>query len=232
MGERVYQKSTLRICEIAHIQTQEAKQRYTDYGITEVEVLADADERRCEVCGKLHGKRFKLTETMPVPAHPRCRCCVIPVVDSGKTRMKLNIQLFAEKSEASLKDKTNASGSATVKLTEAQQVAQSKVEELKKQGELVFHKLDTKHHKEHCKYFLGKDDDEALLKYQKMASSFIKKDIAGNDVDGFVSEAGWLFKYEHSTKQFGLFSLYGTISTYFVPEEYWKKQIKNYRRKE
>ncbi|MBQ8763134.1 MAG: minor capsid protein [Clostridia bacterium] len=40
--------------ETAHIQTQAAKQRYTDYGIQEVEVWADEDERRCEVCGKLH----------------------------------------------------------------------------------------------------------------------------------------------------------------------------------
>ena len=37
--------------EIAHIQTQAAKQRYMDSGITEVEVWADKDERRCDVCG-------------------------------------------------------------------------------------------------------------------------------------------------------------------------------------
>lgn len=67
---------------MAHIQTQAAQQRYIDYGITEVEVPEDEDERRCEVCGKLHGKRFKITETMPVPAHPRCRCCIVPVIES------------------------------------------------------------------------------------------------------------------------------------------------------
>lgn len=220
--------------EMAHIQTQAAQQRYIDYGIAEVEVLADEDERRCEVCGKLHGKKFKITEKMPVPAHPRCRCCVIPVVDTGNKKMELNLQLFAEKSEASLKGKTNISNT-TVKLTEVQQEAQRKVEELKKQDELVFHNLDTEHHKEHCRYFLGKDDETTLLEYQKMASAFIKKDIDGNDVDGFISEAGWLFKYEHSTKQFGLLSPFGTISTYFVPdepEEYWKKQINEYKKKE
>lgn len=67
--------------EIAHIQTQAAKQRYTDYGIQEVEVWADADERRCEVCGELHQKRFPVGAAMPVPAHPRCRCAIIPVVE-------------------------------------------------------------------------------------------------------------------------------------------------------
>lgn len=67
--------------ELAHIQTEAAKQRYTDYGIQQVEVLADKDERRCEVCGKLHGKKYSIHDKMPVPAHPRCRCCMIPVID-------------------------------------------------------------------------------------------------------------------------------------------------------
>lgn len=67
--------------ETAHIQTQAARKRYEDYGIEEVEVWADKDERRCEVCGKLHKKRYPVGAAMPIPAHPRCRCCIIPVVD-------------------------------------------------------------------------------------------------------------------------------------------------------
>ena len=67
--------------EIAHIQTQAAEKRYKDYGIQEVEVWASPDERRCEICGKLHQKRFPVGTQMPVPAHPRCRCCIIPVVE-------------------------------------------------------------------------------------------------------------------------------------------------------
>lgn len=67
--------------ELAHIQTQAAQQRYKDYGIHQVEVWADKDDRRCEVCGKLHRKRYLATDTLPIPAHPRCRCCVIPVID-------------------------------------------------------------------------------------------------------------------------------------------------------
>lgn len=67
--------------ELAHIQTQAAQKRYQDYGIQQVEVLADKDERRCEVCGKLHGKRYNINDVMPIPAHPKCRCCVVPVID-------------------------------------------------------------------------------------------------------------------------------------------------------
>lgn len=67
--------------EIAHIQTQAAKKRYEDYGIQEVEVWADKDERRCEICGKLHQTKYPIGAQVPIPAHPRCRCCIVPVVD-------------------------------------------------------------------------------------------------------------------------------------------------------
>lgn len=66
--------------EIAHIQTQAAQQRYKDAGLEEVEVWADKDERRCEVCGKLHQKRYPVGAQMPIPAHPRCRCVLLPVI--------------------------------------------------------------------------------------------------------------------------------------------------------
>lgn len=67
--------------EMAHIQTQAAQKRYEDYGIKEMEVWADEDERRCEVCGKLHEKRFHIGAVPPIPAHPRCRCCIVPVIE-------------------------------------------------------------------------------------------------------------------------------------------------------
>ena len=67
--------------ELAHIQTQAAQKRYKDYGISEMEVWADKDERRCDVCGKLHKKRYPIGVQPPIPAHPRCRCCIIPVIE-------------------------------------------------------------------------------------------------------------------------------------------------------
>lgn len=67
--------------EMAHIQTTAAAQKYIDYGITEVQVWADKDERRCEVCGKLHQKKYPIHGAMPIPAHPNCRCTIIPVVE-------------------------------------------------------------------------------------------------------------------------------------------------------
>ena len=67
--------------EMAHIQTQAAQQRYKDYGIKEVEVWVDEDERTCPICAKHEGERYPVNARMPVPFHPRCRCCMIPVIE-------------------------------------------------------------------------------------------------------------------------------------------------------
>lgn len=73
--------NTLVTTEMAHIQTEAARDRYREYGCQEVEVYGEEDESRCDVCGELHGKRFPVNAAMPLPAHPNCRCCLIPVVE-------------------------------------------------------------------------------------------------------------------------------------------------------
>lgn len=76
--------------ELTHIQAQAARQRYADAGVKEVEVWADKDERRCEICGKLHQKRFPVGAELPIPAHPRCRCRIIPVIEVEPQQLKLD----------------------------------------------------------------------------------------------------------------------------------------------
>jgi SPP1 gp7 family putative phage head morphogenesis protein len=74
--------------ELAHVQTQAAQQRYKDYGIQEYEFYADPDERTCEVCGKLHNKRFPIASAPKVPQHPNCRCAILPVIDIKTTAIQ------------------------------------------------------------------------------------------------------------------------------------------------
>lgn len=67
--------------ELAHIQTESAKKRYQDSGITQVEIWASPNERQCPECRKLHKKRFPIGAEPQVPLHPNCACCIIPVID-------------------------------------------------------------------------------------------------------------------------------------------------------
>lgn len=76
-----HRAETLVRTEVAHIQTEAAKKRYEDYGIEYVEVLVDPDERTCELCKALQGKRWKTTEAPPLPVHPNERCCLVPVIN-------------------------------------------------------------------------------------------------------------------------------------------------------
>ena len=75
-----HRAETLVRTEVAHVQTEAAKKRYQDYGIEYVEVLVDPDERTCELCKALIGKKWRTNETPPLPVHPNERCCLVPVL--------------------------------------------------------------------------------------------------------------------------------------------------------
>lgn len=80
--------NTLIRTEMAHIQTQAAKQRYEDYGLTEYEILGNDDDscgNHGVDCHELDGKRFLYAEMVAgknaPPFHPNCKCCIVPVVE-------------------------------------------------------------------------------------------------------------------------------------------------------
>lgn len=73
--------------EVAHIQTEAAKKRYEDYGLKEYEILGNNDDscgNHSVDCHKMNGKKFLYSEmaigTNAPPFHPRCKCCILPVV--------------------------------------------------------------------------------------------------------------------------------------------------------
>lgn len=74
--------------EMTHIQTQAAKQRYEDYGLTEYEILGNDDDscgNHSVDCHEMNGKKFKYAEMVAgknaPPFHPNCKCCIVPVVE-------------------------------------------------------------------------------------------------------------------------------------------------------
>ena len=75
-----HRAQTITRTEIAHIETQAAKDRYKSYGIKQVEILADTDNRTCDICARLDHKIISINDKMPIPVHPNCRCCIVPVV--------------------------------------------------------------------------------------------------------------------------------------------------------
>lgn len=218
--------------EMAHIQTQAARQRYQEYGIQEVEIYADADNRTCPICAKLDGKRFGINDSLPIPAHPRCRCCALPVI-----KEEVKEKLFTPKAEPTIIEPKKPAPT----ITKSEKEAVDKVHELQQRGtKLHFFKRSTRH-QQHAEELTGLTGDEAWKKYEEMADEFLKKEIDGKDMEGFMSTDSWLFKFQHSTQLLGILSDKGTISTLYIPdekickmtpEEYWKEQIRKYGKKQ
>jgi SPP1 gp7 family putative phage head morphogenesis protein len=66
--------------EIIAASSQGAVETYKELGITHSEWYPALDERECELCETLAGDH-PLEEKYTPPAHPNCRCVLLPVID-------------------------------------------------------------------------------------------------------------------------------------------------------
>lgn len=194
--------------EMARIQTQAAVQRYKDYGLDEVEILADKDERRCDVCGKLHGKRFKIGANLPIPAHPRCRCSVIPVLDQDKLEANNPTQ------QALKNDNTTKSSNLLTHQTNDVKV----VTDEWKNGKFRDEKSEERHKKHLTEY-----GNISFEEYVEGAKILLSQPVGGN-IDGFVNNADAIYRYDIVNNDLAI-GKEGIIFTRFKPKDgkqYWE----------
>ncbi len=72
----------LVMTESAYFSSAAQKDCFNALGVEQYQVVAALDHETCDLCGKLDGKVFKMSEyqvglTAP-PFHPWCRCCTCP----------------------------------------------------------------------------------------------------------------------------------------------------------
>ena len=207
--------------EIAHIQTQAAHDRYIDAGIQEVEVWADKDERRCDVCGKLHEKRFSITEKIPVPAHPRCRCTIIPVVEpDNQLVVREKYELTIPEQNRYLTIKENNDSIMVVKSDNA-------VEDMINLDWSVADFLNDDYRLKHEKH-LKEYGDITFEEYVQGARELLSKPLEDN-IDGFCDSSGALYKYDIVEQDMVIGSVTRDgktfIITRFKPKlKFWKKR--------
>ncbi len=75
----------------AYFEANEQAYRATGQ-VEQMEWRTAVDERVCPICGPRHGKRTNLGgdwDGVRIPAHPRCRCWIVPVVAGKKPNPKL-----------------------------------------------------------------------------------------------------------------------------------------------
>lgn len=83
-----------------------------------------------------------------------------------------------------------------------------------------------KHYDKHKDDFEFKNPNE----YEKFAKEFMNKEIK-DDIEGFVNENGYVFKYDNKSGIFGTSKPTGVTETLFKPtkaKEYWKEQVEKY----
>jgi SPP1 gp7 family putative phage head morphogenesis protein len=84
-GIRRHQIHRLVITEMGHIAEQATSKAYEESGIEEYEYMATLESHTCEVCARLDGKIFKMSEkregiNYPL-IHPHCRCTTVPYIE-------------------------------------------------------------------------------------------------------------------------------------------------------
>ncbi len=83
--EKAYKNADRLIrTELMHTINESQRYCYKEAGYTKLEWLAYFDERTCDECASLNGTVVDITSKDVAPAHPRCRCTMIPVLESIK----------------------------------------------------------------------------------------------------------------------------------------------------
>lgn len=81
-GSTAYQSSRLVNTELARVVNTAQMDIYKDSGaVQKVLYTATLEDNTCDECAELDGKYFDLDNAPAIPAHPCCRCCLIPIVD-------------------------------------------------------------------------------------------------------------------------------------------------------
>lgn len=84
--------------EIIRASNQGALTVYKQYDVKRVRWLTALDERVCRICGPLHSRVFPINN-IPfggAPAHPRCRCFVVPHLATNETEGKTGDKVAKE----------------------------------------------------------------------------------------------------------------------------------------
>lgn len=76
---------TLGLSESTAIGSLARQKIFKELGITKYQFYTKPDERRCEVCGSMHGLVFPISAyevgVTASPIHPNCRCWEVPILE-------------------------------------------------------------------------------------------------------------------------------------------------------
>lgn len=226
--------------EHAYMAGEATAMGYEETDVEEYEILATLDINTSEKCRKLDGKVFKLKDkevnvNYP-PLHVNCRTTTVPYFEDdedieGETRTERVPGGKTYEVPADMKyedwydkyvNKINVDDEIAAATEDSSDIISNK-------KWLTANFSSKKRFESHLKH-LSEYDNISPEEYLDIGRGLLSAELS-EDVEGFISNQGWLFKYRKSTNDFVVGHPKGTISTLFKPndgyEYYLREKEKN-----
>lgn len=213
-SKRLVETEVSRAMEASNLQWQ------LDHNIEWVMYMGTLDYHICGECGQYDGKSYQMNEKpVELPQHPNCRCTYVAIPDKdyrpdkridNKTKEDINWKDYQQWKKENV-DKENSNDILSDKKWLSSNFSTQKKFE------------------EHFKHLI-EYGDITPEEYLNIARELLSEDLS-EDVEGFINDQGWLFKYRKSTNDFVIGHPKGTISTLFKPNEgyeYFLKEKEKY----
>ncbi|MDK0695906.1 minor capsid protein [Clostridium perfringens] len=229
------QAGNLIMTESAFFASASQKDCYNDLDVEKYEIVATLDLKTSKTCRYLDGKVFEMKDyevgvTAP-PFHNYCRTVTAPYFDDEFTANEKRIarnsdgqvyyidsnMKYNEWYDKSIKDDSYNDKSDII----------SNKKWLK--SEFSTTKKFKKHIEKHINEYGNIDSQEYLNIARKLLSAPLSE-----DVEGFDSDLGFIFKYRKSTNDFAIGRDDGYISTLYKPKDgydHWLEEKEKYRKK-
>lgn len=182
-------------------------------GVKKVRYNATLDNRLCPICAPDNDKVFDFKNKIELPRHPLCRC-FYEIVDEDIKKSKIT------------EDGENNYKKDVSKINNDGIISNNSWLNSNFSSEKKFNKHIEKH--------LSEYENITEEKYLDIARKLLAAPLS-EDIEGFISEDDFIFKYRKSTNDFSIGRKDGYISTLFKPKDkydYWLQQIEDYKKED
>lgn len=244
-GGKKYEYERLVRTEAAFIAEQATINSYKNCNVPKYEYLATLDLRTSDICQSLDGKIFNSEDAVPgknyPPMHPWCRSTTVPVIEWEGEESNTSERIARDPATGRnhfiknmTYDKWKNQYIPSIKDSQSVLSNNDSYDIISDKKWLSSDFATKKKFDRHVEKHLYQYGDITTEEYLNLARELLAEPLS-QDVKGFVSKDGFVFKYRKSTNDFAVGRADGKISTLFKPNEnieYWKDQMSLFKKEE
>lgn len=209
--------------------------------VTGIQWLSSNSHRTCELCNSRNGVIYKIND-LPLD-HPNGMCTTIPLLEKELDQIGEELRAWLDGESKSKLDKWYSnygeefSGVKVSKNKENSELSASKY----KNSDIISNKkwleaefATKKKFDKHIEKHINEYGDISPQEYLDISRKLLSESLS-EDVEGFASDLGFIFKYRKSTNDFAIGRDDGYISTLYKPKDgynHWLEEKEKYKKKE